>query len=503
MFSTRVTPRFVNSRLDAEHFDPADIRSESLVADGPVRVVEFGTLADEGTTITYGIVQPGQFQRPGVGVRMVRCTDLRGLGVTTDQVLWVSDEIDRPYARSRVLPGDVLIGIAGSLGVIGLAPQGIEPANLNQSVARIRCSKQADSHWIGSFLSSEHGQRLLRRRAVGAVQRHLNLEDLPGIPIPVPDDDAQAYIGNKVRQAEALRARARALVREAEGFFASLHTRSDGGWRGSWRREPRILAEGRLDAWFYATAPTDLESRLIARGAQPVGNRVKSARKNGFDASKAIQYFEIGNLDIATGCAWSNEVAADAIPSRAQRSVRAWDILVSTVRPERKNVALVGPDCTGQLVASSGFAVLRATTPYEAAFVCWFLRSDGATDQLLRWNTGAAYPAIDDDVPSKVLMPEYGGDEVKRHGSRWMKIPKLLRVASELTTAARLLVEALIEQKVTEANLMAAHRSPEADRALLERLTAFGIDAPEANPLFPDLDQLEELLTEAQVEEAE
>ena len=65
----------------------------------------------------------------------------------------------------------------------------------------------------------------------------------------------------------------------------------------------------------------------------------------------------------------------------------------------------------------------------------------------------------------------------------------------KLTTAAKLLVEALIEGQVAEADLIAAQKALEAedrtaDREILSRLTRKGMDVAGEPPLFPDLDGL-------------
>jgi len=77
------------------------------------------------------------------------------------------------------------------------------------------------------------------------------------------------------------------------------------------------------------------------------------------------------------------------------------------------------------------------------------------------------------------------------------------RNATRLTSAARTLVEALIERKVSEKELVAAHKDASADRALLARLTVDGLDVAGADPLFPDLDRLEELIQKAHQGEAQ
>jgi type I restriction enzyme S subunit len=178
--------------------------------------------------------------------------------------------------------------------------------------------------------------------------------------------------------------------------------------------------------------------------------------------------------------------------------VRPWDVLVSTVRPNRKNVALV-PDIEGKLplVASTGFSVLRFASKEEAVFYHAWLRSDAATQQLMQWNAGGSYPAIDDEVPIRTLVPPFAPETVTAHGKRWLLKFTGEGLAHRLTTAAKLLVEWLIDGKLTEANLQLAHTDHDADWAVLRRLTAKGLDVADESVLFPDLTQLEQALADA------
>ena len=496
MFVVRVPGAGVQPRLDAGFYDPQYLEDERAL-----HVFARSTLDQirlSGVPIRYGVIRP---RETASSSRMIRIQDFDDPFVDLDRSASIDPRQMQEFARAECRAGDLLVAIGGYPGRIGIVPvfpQGVQLVNINQHIARIRVdSSTVDCAFLAAFLLCGVGRRLLARQVSGSVQAGINLEDLREIRVPVPMCDVQAYIGDKIRQAEVLRAHARGLGREATEFFEPIHARTFDGWRGAWRRNPAKLGEGRLDSWFYAPAPTDLVDRLSAAGVT-LGRRVRPVRGSAFDRSSAISYFEIGGLDVATGCAWPSTVQPGTIPSRAQRSIRPWDLLVSTVRPERKNVALVGPQRAGQqLVASTGFSVLRASSPAEAAFVCWYLRSDAGTDQLLRWNTGATYPAIDDDVPLQVLMPNYAEDLIQRLGRRWMQIPEGLDAARQMTASARLLVEALIDRKVTEAELVAAHSDATADRALMQRLTQEGLDVDGAPRLFDDLDRLEELLEEA------
>jgi type I restriction enzyme S subunit len=74
---------------------------------------------------------------------------------------------------------------------------------------------------------------------------------------------------------------------------------------------------------------------------------------------------------------------------------------------------------------------------------------------------------------------------------------KATKMAKALTNSARFLVEALIEGKVTEAELIAAGKDADADRALLARLWDDGLDGA-GTRLLPDIDALFDLIAQVQ-----
>ena len=134
-----------------------------------------------------------------------------------------------------------------------------------------------------------------------------------------------------------------------------------------------------------------------------VASKVSSVKKV-FLPTDTIKYIDISSIDnkrnIMTG--FTEYVLEDA-PSRAQQHIRKGDIVVSTVRPNLKNVAITGYDYDN-LVASSGFCVLRAEKclpSYLMAVVC----SDDFTDAMTKVVTGANYPAIKDSDVKNYVVP--------------------------------------------------------------------------------------------------
>ena len=101
-------------------------------------------------------------------------------------------------------------------------------------------------------------------------------------------------------------------------------------------------------------------------------------------------------------------------PGRARRVIRAYDVLVSTVRPYLRGFALV-PEYLDGAIASTGFTVLRANPKSVLSGFVWaVIGMNSFIEYLMDRATGSSYPAVrPDDVASfKFRVPPL--DEQKR-----------------------------------------------------------------------------------------
>jgi len=116
-----------------------------------------------------------------------------------------------------------------------------------------------------------------------------------------------------------------------------------------------------------------------------------------------IQYIDISSIDnICQKMTGVTEYVMSEAPSRAQQCVTNGDIIVSTVRPNLKNIAIVESD-DDNLVASSGFCVLRPTS-IERNYLFHYITSEKFTEHLNKLTTGANYPAVrDSDVLDSII----------------------------------------------------------------------------------------------------
>ena len=142
------------------------------------------------------------------------------------------------------------------------------------------------------------------------------------------------------------------------------------------------------------------------RIADLVDSNISSVKKS-FGKEDVIEYVDISSVEAKTHSVIDTTpyIVASA-PSRAQQCVQKGDILVSTVRPVNRNVAVVDKELSN-LVASTGFCVLRPKDNYRE-YILFVVTSDEYTEKMCDKASGGLYPAVNNgDVLSyEIYIPD-------------------------------------------------------------------------------------------------
>lgn len=121
-----------------------------------------------------------------------------------------------------------------------------------------------------------------------------------------------------------------------------------------------------------------------------------------------FNYISLENVDRGVLVGFSEQVF-NAAPSRARRTLKSGDVLVSTVRPNLQSHLLFNLDAP-HWVCSTGFAVVRCRTGItNPAYVFPHLFGSGVSRQIETILTGSNYPAINSkDVRAlEIPIPPY------------------------------------------------------------------------------------------------
>jgi type I restriction enzyme, S subunit len=120
-----------------------------------------------------------------------------------------------------------------------------------------------------------------------------------------------------------------------------------------------------------------------------------------------LEYVDIGSVSLTKGIESTETIAFGDAPSRARRVPRDGDVLVSTVRTYLKAIApVISPP--SNLVASTGFAVVRPKSGFQPGFLKYALQEEHFIQQVISQSTGISYPAINasDIARISVCMPD-------------------------------------------------------------------------------------------------
>lgn len=174
--------------------------------------------------ICYGVVQPGQAVEGGV--RLVRVCDLADGEVQVDRLRTISEDVAAQYERSKLLGGEALISIVGTVGRVATVTDSLAGANIARAIARLVPLGGVSGDWLARWLSTAFMQHRLLLDAREVARKTLNIQQLREQPVPLSpiaeSEEISRCIGQARRLTQALRARAVTTSALRERFDASV-----------------------------------------------------------------------------------------------------------------------------------------------------------------------------------------------------------------------------------------------------------------------------------------
>lgn len=262
----------------------------------------------------------------------------------------------------------------------------------------------------------------------------------------------------------------------------------------------------RLDAGFYRPEYLRSERLLRNRGAVSLRSLVKNIACGPFGgnaiadelyADKGVAFVRPVNI--------SSGVFDDSSLARVPKKLLASNGL-KVYTGANLYFGRVGVPCVALIDAETSISpnIIIAQPNCEKAdpyYLYAFSASRAGIDQLQRQLKEVAQPTTSTDSVKDLLILACHETAQKYIGDKVRQAEHLRALAKGLALSARAIVESLTESQLSESQLIEAQQALDAgddtlDRAILARLKTDGIDGT-GEPLFPDLDQLYDLLKRA------
>ena len=146
---------------------------------------KLGTLTDR--KIGYGIVQPGASVSGGVPVIKVN-NIISGLR-NVEELETTSKANDAKYSRTKLIGGELIISVVGTIGKTAIVPMSFAGCNLVRATCLIDIKDKQLVSWVKYYIDSPQGQRYIHENLNTTVQPTLNVKSLVDMPIPMYSSD--------------------------------------------------------------------------------------------------------------------------------------------------------------------------------------------------------------------------------------------------------------------------------------------------------------------------
>jgi type I restriction enzyme, S subunit len=510
MFYVQILSQLQN-RIDAEYYSPEALEAEKkLDAFGEFKPL--GQLIQSGYRVVYHGIDSIDSLDEDNKIKFLSPTDIDDSGeIRFENSKEVPYYYSTQYPKGLAKAGELLIEVKGNVSKLAVVPENFpDRLIISGSLYKAKLKEGTDPWFVMSFLKSNAGQALKKRLTSNTIISFIAKDELYSIRIPDPKEKkVQSYIGDKVRQAERLRDRSRELDINAKDKVSEYFDCFKASPRRKIYSTEAQCITGRIDSWSYN--PRFLEAvAAIKNSGSTLIDLEKITKKITNGATPKGATFSNQGIPWIRGKDFSNgDIIAESLPmmdiyseSTMKRSRLEYGDLLLSIKGTVGDVAVVDESLVGFNI-NQDVARIQLGSIEEAHFLALFLESSLGQVLIEQQVYGAINPFFSLENLRAFLVPDPNSiDRVYKSLVVGLRSKSVIyrRFSNWLTVAAKLLVEALIEGKLSEAELKAAQEGLEKgdttlDREILDRLTRKGIDFPNEAPLFPDLDALYNALT--------
>lgn len=337
------------------------------------------------------------------GVPVIRGTNLNFHRYVGGDFVYLTEQKADQLKSSNCFPGDIVITHRGTLGQVGLIPEGQHQRYIiSQSGMKVTVNPcLLDYNFLFYFFKSSVGQHelLQHESQVGVPSISNPLTSLKSVCIELPPLPEQKTISS---------------------VLSSLDDKIDLLDRQNKTLE--AMAETLFRQLFVEECQEDWEGVTI-------GDFVEVNRSN-IDKNyphSTIQYLDTGSLTDGK-IEKLQSVSLSEAPSRAKRLVRHNDVLISTVRPDQRHYGII-KNPAENLVVSTGFCVLTCTK-IDPHFIYLLLTDSEMTVFLhsIAEGSTSTYPSLKPSDLSSISFQLPPHDKIDKFAkfaqSSWDKIEK-------------------------------------------------------------------------------
>jgi type I restriction enzyme S subunit len=160
--------------------------------------------------------------------RYIRVVDLKAGRVDESALVYLKLETQAEIARYVVNAGDVIISIAGSIGLVAPVPRSLDGVNLTENSAKIvpRSSGGYEAEYLARYLETDHAQGQIRSHIGQVTIGELALFRIEKLTVPLPSIELQRGFVRRVAEVQRHVTTQEGAESRLDELFASLQHRA-------------------------------------------------------------------------------------------------------------------------------------------------------------------------------------------------------------------------------------------------------------------------------------
>lgn len=324
-------------------------------------------LVDE--SISYGIVQPGSHTEIA-SVPIVRVNNIKNGGIRTDDVLKVSSAIESKYQRTRLIGGELLITVVGSVGECAIVPDNLKGWNVARAVSVARIKDSFDKKFIKYCFKTDDLIFQMYGNTNDTVQPTLNLSSLKSLKLTLPPLPQQKAIAS--------------VLSSLDDKIDLLHRQN---------KTLEAIAETLFRQWFVEEAQEDWQGGTVAQLISLQNGyafKSKDFKSSGETGVIKIKNISNGIVDIGSTDFLEEHVAS---VTQQQFRVMSGDVLIAMTGAEIGKLGIV-PITDKRLLLNQRVGLLKEKHRGSKYLAYIHLRSEYGQDFIENTATGSAQPNI-------------------------------------------------------------------------------------------------------------
>ncbi|CAG8831568.1 7005_t:CDS:1 [Gigaspora margarita] len=205
------------SRLEPRFYYNQSLLRKTFDKFGYEEIKDFATLKSGSTPEHY------ENRKTEEDCYFVESADIKRYSLNLSTVSFVSNEIHKSRTKLKIIPNDVLLSSAGSIGTVCIVPQKLKEGSTNQAVIRIRLKERNltkfNPHFLVAFLNSQFSQIQIESFITSTNQRYLNMRNFGNYKIPKIDEQTIEKVSLKIQKAEKNEIEASLLLEKSQKLF--------------------------------------------------------------------------------------------------------------------------------------------------------------------------------------------------------------------------------------------------------------------------------------------